>query len=323
MLKKIIIAVAMLTGTLPVTAAIGMKITTSRVMYMRHEPVYAMVTLRNNSGRPLLFGNDARLQGFLLFEIRDSHDRVVAKIPGRELSVNNLLLEPGQRRNLMVAVSDYYRLEKPDRYTIYAYVSHPMLESEYRTKDTAFEITDGITLWSKSVGIPVYDNEHFEVDGSQPVKERSYEIRELTENGQRYFYLVIIDKEKIYAVARIGKRIGREEYRADVDMLSRIHLLIPESPTVAHYMVFACDGSLLISEYRKTTDTIPTLVRNPDNGDIKLLGGRTAVAGRDYTDPRHGTVDAGEILEPGNGAGSSVRLAPLKYGGKVDLGQND
>ena len=66
-----------------VQGQIGMNLTLNRTAYMQYEPVYACVTLRNDSGRPLVFGEDPRLQGFLLFEITDSKGRLVPKRTGQ------------------------------------------------------------------------------------------------------------------------------------------------------------------------------------------------------------------------------------------------
>lgn len=59
-------------------------------------------------------------------------------------------------------------------------------------------------------------------------------------------------------------------------MLSRLHLLMPISPKVFHYLAFSPDGKKFADEYRKTSGTIPMLMRDPDTGIVTLLGGETA-----------------------------------------------
>ena len=69
MMKSIFPVMAALCAAVTVSAQVAMDLTLNRSIYMQYEPIYACVTLRNDSGRPLIFGRKAELQGFLLFEI--------------------------------------------------------------------------------------------------------------------------------------------------------------------------------------------------------------------------------------------------------------
>ena len=82
------------------SAQMGLDIDLNRTVYMQYEPVYACISLRNDSGRALVFGNDPRLQGFILFEIRDANGRLVPKRPGAEISVTGLVLGPGEVKRI-------------------------------------------------------------------------------------------------------------------------------------------------------------------------------------------------------------------------------
>jgi hypothetical protein len=77
-------------------ASVGIGLSFNRTVYMQFEPIYACVTLRNDSGRALLFGNDPKLQGFVLFDIQDSKRRVIMKDENKEISVTGLVMGPGE-----------------------------------------------------------------------------------------------------------------------------------------------------------------------------------------------------------------------------------
>ena len=96
---------------------------------------------------------------------------------------------------------------------------------------------------------------------------------------------------------RIGRALGQEKFHAEIDMLSRIHLLMPVSPKVAHYLAFSLDGANIANEYRKTTSTIPSLLRDPVSGAVTLVGGEPARVGIDFKDPSYGKTRASRLID--------------------------
>lgn len=64
-----------------------------------------------------------------------------------------------------------------------------------------------------------------------------------------------------------------------------------------------------LKAYKITLFTIPMLSRNPDTGIVSLIGGDTARAGVDFTDPNIGLVKVDELL-PDN---ASETAAAPKY----------
>ena len=135
-------------------ARVAINLSFNRDIYMCFEHIYACVTLRNDSGRPLLFGGDPALQGFLLFDIRDSKNRPVYARRDSEISMTGLMLAPGEVRRMIFRLDKHYDLSKAGRYRIHAYVSHNLLRNEFRSKDVEIEISKGNTVWTRSVGVP-------------------------------------------------------------------------------------------------------------------------------------------------------------------------
>lgn len=319
MLKTLFTVLAALGAAVTVSAQVAMDLTLNRSTFMQYEPVYACVTLRNDSGRPLLFGKRAELQGFLLFEITDQRGKPVPKRPGSDLTVTGLVLEPGQTRQLIVPINRYYQIDPAGIYRVHAYISHSLLPSEYKSPDLKFNIEPGITVWKKAVGLP----DLHETEAPTVSKERVYSIRSVTDNATKAFYLVIEDDKMIYSVIRVGKAIGYEKFTAEVDMLSRLHLLMPIAPKVFHYLAFSPSGSKFADEYRKTSGTIPMLMRNPDTGMVTLIGGETARAGVDFSDPNAGLVRVAELDGADTGDGTTPPgPEPTKDKGLVDLGRD-
>ena len=296
-------------------AQLGLEISLNRKVYMRYEPIYACVTIRNDSGRPLLFGKDPRLQGFVLFEIRDSRGRVVLQRPNADISVTGLLLGPGEVKNMVIPIQKYYNLDRCDDYSINVFVSHNQLPEEYQSRDTYFRIDTGVKIWSRTVGIADVTGES---RGVTPAKERTYAICALSEAASKFYYLVVEDKQRTYGVMRVGREIGREKFSAEIDMLSRIHLLMPISPRVFHYLSFSIDGETIDNSYWKTTSTIPMLYRDPKSGMVARIGGAEARVGIDFRDPNRGTMTAAQIL--GENV-NSFQPRQKKASGLVELGK--
>ena len=279
-MKKYYLCVLLFFAVLPLYSQIGLNIELNRKVYMQYEPVYACVTLRNNSGRPLVFGQNPKLQGFIYFLIQDTKGRTIAKRPGKEISATGLLLKPGEVRNMVIPVNDYYELDAPGTYTISVCVAHNLLPRELRSRRRlSFQIDTGVEVWSAITGVPDISGDS---KSDKPAKERKYSIRILTETPHKYYYLFVEDDDMVYGVSRIGQQISIEKYKAEVDMLGRIHLLMPMSSKVFHYLTFSVDGMNIANSYWRVSDTIPTLYRDSKSGIVRRLGGVEAKRGVDY-----------------------------------------
>lgn len=289
---KPLLAALLALAALGASAQMGLDIDLNRTVYMQYEPIYACISLRNDSGRALVFGNDPRLQGFILFEIRDMNGRLVPKRPGTEISVTGLVLGPGEVKRMVLPVNKYYDVDPLGTYRINVYLSHSMLPAEYKSRDLKFQVARGVDDWSRTVGIPDLSGKN-----SGKAVPRTYTIRSLVEGSNRYYYLIVEDAEKVFGVMRIGRAIGQEKFHAEIDMLSRIHLLMPVSPKVGHYLAFSIDGANIANEYRKTASTIPSLLRDPVSGTVTLVGGEPAQVGIDFKDPSYGKTRASKLIE--------------------------
>ena len=311
---------ATLLAALPAAAQIGIEVSLNRSIYMQYEPVYACVSLRNDTGRPLLFGADPRFQGFVLFDIRDRDGHPIPQRPDTGISVTGLAMRPGEIKRMVIPIHKYYDLDRTGRYTIRAFVSHNMLPQEYQSQSVRFRIERGVDVWKRTVGVANID----EGKSNAPPRTRTYTIRTMTEAPNKYYYLVVEDDRHVYGVMRVGQVIYSEPFSAEVDMLSRIHLLMPVTTKIFHYLSFSIEGENINNTYWKTTGTIPMLYRDPATGIVSRIGGAEARRGVDFKDPdRYGQtlsqmMTADEIGE----AGSAPAPRAPRASGKVDLGRD-
>ena len=310
---KIFSLAVILSGFVTVFAQVGVGVALNRRSYMLHEQIFACVTLRNDSGRPLIFGSRPELHGFVLFDIRDSRGCPVPRIKDKEISVTGLYLAPGEIKSMVIPLTEYYDLAKADKYKIHAYVGHNVLPGEFRCQDKLFSVSEGVEVWRKSVGKPDMAG-----DKAAAYDERTYSIRVASDGGYRSYYLQVEDKDFIQAVTLIGHEVSYEKFQVEVDMLSRIHLLMPVSPRVYHYMSFNVNGVNLANSYWKTSGTIPVLYRDPKTGVVTRMGGVEARRGIDYRDPGEGRLTVDDMVSPRD----PVKPAPPVDEGVLDLGEN-
>ena len=318
MVKKLFCLIGLLLlGGSGLFAQVGMALEINRNSFLQYEPIYAKITFRNDTGKALLFGKSPRLQGFLMFEITGSGQKFVSKRKGVEISIDGLVLKPGEIRSIIIPVNKYYNLDQPDNYKIHAYVAHAMLDKEFRTPSCFFQVEHGGVIWKKTVGIPdLYSQLRAQSS------ERTYEIRTIHENRRRYYYLVVSDKKNIYGVVRLGHQMGYEKLQVEVDMLSRIHILVPVTPKVFHYLSFSLDGANVNNSFWKTSTSIPQLYRNPKTGVVTRIGGTQAVSGRDFKSVAQGKKSASQILMDEDIAAASGNVpAPKAHQPMFDLGK--
>ncbi len=280
-MKKMILLLLAFCCAATLEGRIAMKLETNRSTYMHYEKIFARLTMRNDSGQTLVFGKDSRLQGEILFELKDAEGKRIDAVRS-EYVPEGLILRPGEVREVVLPLSRMYKLDRTGTVRGFAYIRHPILKEEFRSNDCVIFIKNGVPVWTRTVGMPDFAG----TENNKKIEERTYKICVLTDETSRYYYLFVEDEKQIYAVVRIGREIGMEQIHKEVDGFSNLHLLIPISPRISRYISVDCKGRLMHESYVKTTATIPQLVKDPANGIVKLIGGAEALAGVDFDDGR-------------------------------------
>ena len=263
-------------------AQVSVDLALAQHNYMQYEPIYAKVRLRNYSGKPLVFGKDAKLSGELLLEV-EYNRRLIQPVNTGDMSLIGTVLMPGQTLEFIIPVNRYYKLTRPGKYHIHAYVRHAMLKDMFRSRDCVLDVVKGVEVWRRTVGVPDVLNGAPQTPSQS--QSRTFVLRILEENAVKYFYVIIEDSKKVYAVTRMGREVNSENYSAEIDMLSRMHLVVPLASKLYRYAVINQDGKIERQQILKAGKTKPGLLRNPDNGEVRCVGGTEALPGIDYKAP--------------------------------------
>jgi len=276
--KKIFIITFIFFTSYVMSAQIALKLQLNRSQYLTYENIYAKLTLRNMSGRPLVFGNNPKFEGNLQFDIIGPNGIKAPLINKKQSPLLGKVIPPGVSEILVIQLSKMYKIRKDGEYVIKAIISHSQLSDKYQSNKLHFTITRGVTLWKRTVGIPTIES----LNKDTKIESRNYKIISFYDGKDKVYCLVVEDEKYVYGVARIGYDIGADKPQCEVDRLSKIHILIQSSPEIFSYYVYD-NGCRLENKkvYRKTNST-PTLRRNSEAGDIVVSGGEKALQGSDY-----------------------------------------
>ena len=275
-----------------VNAQIAIDLSMNRQNYLQFEKIFAKVVLRNDSGHAIVFGHDEKLQGELLFDIRDAQDVPIKKMTKATPPIVGTILNAGETKEFVVPITRYYNLNAPGKYKVMAYITHALFKNEYRSNDCFANVSEGHMLWSRSVGIPEFMKPNLKTknDNSEDSKQsgkidtRFFNIKTIYEGSRKVYYMVVEDDNTVYSIKRFGLELGDERPQFDTDNLSRLHVLLPLSPRIFSYYVFDINGNIEKREVYKKTSTIPTLVNDPKTGGVILAGGELGKRGVDYQD---------------------------------------
>ncbi len=279
------LAALMLAWALPAAAQVSVDLVFNQEKYMQYEPIYAKVRLRNFSGQPLVFGKDDQLKGELQLEVVHNK-RFVKLLKDQKFSLIGTVLLPGQSDEFTFRVDQYYKMTKNGHYTIHAFVRHAKLTDVFRSADRSIEVTPGVEVWRRTVGVPdVLAGSRGVQEKASALKTRSFSLRVLEERAVRHYYVVVEDSKRVYGVLCVGKEVSSAPRAQEVDMLSRLHLVVPVASRLFRYMIINLDGKIEHQEMLKREQSVPTLILDRKSGQVTRVGGVEAVPGVDYKLP--------------------------------------
>ncbi len=285
-----------------VRAQVAIVVKPVQINYLQYESVFVRVAMRNLSAHPLAFGENIGLKGNLQFEIRrsDRNDPSFIRAPKDAPlpDMTGVILPPGGEKSYMFNLSKHYDLRSTGRYTVKAVLRHPQMSTPYQSKEAHFNIVRGNVIWSRTVGLPLLDDDVDEVEGNdneegaktekhRMIRTREYRILSYFTGKSNIYCLTLEDKDNLYMLRHIGYDLGPDlRPKCEIDFLSRLSVLLPASTKVYAYYQYNTDGNLENRQILMKTDRPPRLVLDPDTGIVKVVGGREARKDVDYEEIR-------------------------------------
>ncbi len=280
---KKLLSVFLILAPILLPAQVGVGLAVNQESYLLYENILAKLTVRNLSGKALIFGEDDRPgspRGYVEFTIHGPGGINAEKKNINYNPMSGFVMAPGTEQTILVPVNKLYVLDKPGAYSIKAIVGHSSLGGAYETGTTSFTIFNGVTLWEKELGVPKL----YHKEGAAEPLPRTVKLLSFYDKENKYVAIMVEDKDKVYNVRRLGYDTGNVKPKIETDMLNRTHVLLQISPSVYVHYVLDINCELEQKDVYSKTDTSPTFVLDPEEGSILVVGGRKAMKDVDYVE---------------------------------------
>ena len=258
-----------------------------RTVYIRYEPIKLTVKISNYTGNTMNFAQPQSPDNHLTLIVVQDKGRKAERINISHL-LGKLILNPGETRQFTLTANNLHGFQKTGRYELAAQVGHIRLRTDYRSEPSMIQVRDGVTLWTREVGVPVEKE-----DGVIPTRE--IRLMQMHQQEKEIYCLRIEDDKQVFAVLRLGEVILGSQPQCLTDGISNIHVLLRLKSRLFIHRAYDYHGKLLQVQYYMLTATQPELYRDPDDGTISVVGGRPAVRGEDYILTEEGPNPAGEL----------------------------
>ena len=238
--------------------------------FIADEPMMASVRITNFSGQTLKFGQDNH---WLMFSIEKRDGFLVDQV-GNPNVTGEFEVPNASRGTRRVNLAPYFEVNKPDRYSVVATVFCRELQEVLKSHPTVVSIIRATTLWEKEFGFSGADPQAYEV--------RKYSLIRVLNNNQLELYVRVAtrDNSRVFGVFPVGNLVSFGSPEAQIDRLSRLHLLQQYAARSFRYLVVTPDGELMIRRRYDYTRSRPRL--EPDATDlITVVGGVRVPVGTD------------------------------------------
>ena len=256
------------------SAQIALGIDCDRHRYIAYEKINLTLTIRNDSGNTLEFATDDLLQ----VTVVDEAGELAGKLRNPGAILKELKLPSGATRSISFVLNTYYAMQNESDYEVYVQVGHPRLRSDFRSNRLLIEVRSGTVAWTRTFGLPA-------LKPNSEITSRQATLLRFQEKEGEIYCLRIEDRDSVYSVSRLARRIIGSEPEGEIDALGNIHILLRIKARLFLYHVYTYNGELKQEKLYAIDETQPSLYRDPDLGKVAVIGGRPALRGVDYVLP--------------------------------------
>ena len=258
-----IIALFCLLTVVPLSAQVSVELDFEKEFYIADETMIANVRVTNFSGQTLQFGDDNH---WLMFSV-EAKDGFLVDEEGTPNVTGAFEIPNASRGTRRVNLAPYYKMRTPGRYHVTATVFCRQLKEVLKSTPVEVNIIRATTLWERDFGVPSEGAEGYEV--------RKYSlIRALNKNQlELYIRVAMRDNTKVFGVFSVGNIVSFGSPEAQLDRLSRLHLLQQYAARSFRYLVVTPDGELMTRHRYDYTNSRPKLAAEANN----LIGVRGGI----------------------------------------------
>lgn len=228
------IAAMLLLGTGATRAQLAASLQIPKKQNVTGEPVIAVVTITNHSGRELVFQSDGRFQ-WLDFNVRKSNGNPVN--PKARVLFGPMKIAAGQTLAREVDLTQHFQLAEPGNFTVSATISPPGRDAAGTTTNRAFfNLVNGRIYWSQKVGIR-----------GNTGKTREFRILNHSGDSRSQIYAQIVDDStgQFVRTFLLGDLLILRKPLCTVDGQQRMHVMFLATPSMWVHCVVDTDGKLV------------------------------------------------------------------------------
>ena len=256
---------------------VSVTIKVDRRQYLEHEPVTAVVTVTNRSGRELDF--TSRLEGkiahsWLDFSMRDSGGRGMARRHHKVFQ--RAVIPAGRSMSRRVNLSGMFNVAKVGNFAVTAHVRRPGLdEVSYTSNSGHFTVGSGTKLHRVPFGVP-----------DSPVTKRQYNVVTFNDGKKTSIYAQVMDINAGRSIStfRLSEYLGFVKPQIALDGKNQLHILYLADPEIFVHATVNQDGRHTGTKYFKRAGG-----RNPRF--VTFTDGSLVVSGAIPYDPAKAAKD--------------------------------
>jgi hypothetical protein len=225
-------------------AQVSISLQLDRRQYLEFEPVTAVVTITNRSGRELTF--TSRLEGtiahsWLDFSMRDSSGRPVTKLHHKVFQ--RAVIPAGRSVSRPVDLSGMFSIGRTDNYSVTAQVRQPGIdETAYGSNSGHFTVGGGSILHQSPFGVP-----------DSPATKREYRVVGFNDGRRTSLYVQVMNLStgRPIATNRLSEYLTFVKPQIALDGMNQLHTLYLGNPEIYVETTVNGDGQLISTKYYK------------------------------------------------------------------------
>lgn len=262
LLAFLCLGVAVFTFQAP--AQVTAELLLDQQQFLPGEDLPVTVHVTNRSGQLLHLGDS----GWLTFFIQSDDGSMVVKKANPP--VKGLFdLDNGEMAIKHVNLAPYFNLDRIGTYHVTVTLHISAWNTDISSSPQSFDVIEGAGLWSQSFGVSDPETP------DQPPRVRKYALVEANYlKAQLRLYVQVSDETdgSVLSVKALGPMISFSQPEAQLDHLSKLHVLWQSGATAFTYCVISEDGKVVQQEIYDYEKTRPRLSEDSD-GNIFVQGG--------------------------------------------------
>lgn len=239
-----------------------------RPQYLTHEPVTAVVSITNRSGKELFLQSTTKGNlaiSWLDFTIRDGRAQVIAR--SSDAVFRAAKIPAGQTMARTINLGQMFPIHHSGNYSVVANVRQGTDLSNatvYNSNSARFSVSDGRVLFKQAFGAP-----------NTPAPDREYQVLAYNDGQHTAIYASVLDTKRATSIStfRLSTALLFRNPQATLDSKNNLHVLYLATPAIFVHATVSPDGKVVDTKYfQRGSASMPQLMAF-SNGEIVTQGG--------------------------------------------------